>query len=49
MTFETIKTETRGAVRTAPPTLGEHTEAVLTRDLGVDVSRVGALRAAGVI
>ncbi len=32
----------------APPTLGQHTEAVLD-ELGYDVSRIAALRAAGVI
>jgi crotonobetainyl-CoA:carnitine CoA-transferase CaiB-like acyl-CoA transferase len=38
-----------GTVRTPPPTLGQHTDAVLTRDLGLDPSRVAALRAAEVI
>jgi crotonobetainyl-CoA:carnitine CoA-transferase CaiB-like acyl-CoA transferase len=34
--------------RTAPPLLGQDTEAVL-RELGVDAARLQALRAAGVI
>jgi crotonobetainyl-CoA:carnitine CoA-transferase CaiB-like acyl-CoA transferase len=41
--------ETPGAVRTAPPTLGQHTEQVLREDLGLDASRIAALRAAGAI
>ena len=41
--------DTPGAVRAAPPALGEHTEAVLTRDLGLAAADVAALRAAGVV
>ncbi|OFW26159.1 MAG: formyl-CoA transferase [Acidobacteria bacterium RIFCSPLOWO2_02_FULL_65_29] len=37
------------SVRTAPPTLGQHTEAVLTRDLGLTAEDVAALRAKGVV
>jgi crotonobetainyl-CoA:carnitine CoA-transferase CaiB-like acyl-CoA transferase len=40
--------DTPGAVRTAPPRLGEHTDAVL-RDLGFGDEEVGRLRAGGVI
>ena len=31
--------DTPGSVRTPPPTLGEHTDAVLTNDLGFDHAR----------
>ncbi|MFI4935782.1 MAG: CaiB/BaiF CoA transferase family protein [Caulobacterales bacterium] len=41
--------ETPGAVRWPGPTLGEHTEAVLTGLLGLTPERVGELRNAGVI
>jgi crotonobetainyl-CoA:carnitine CoA-transferase CaiB-like acyl-CoA transferase len=41
--------DTPGAVRTAPPTLGEHTESVLTQDLGLTSSEVARLRAKGVV
>ena len=41
--------ETAGCVRLPPPALGEHTEAVLMRDLGLDARRVTELRNAGVI
>lgn len=40
---------TPGAVRYPPPALGEHTEAVLTRDLGLAAADVSALRAAGIV
>ena len=40
--------DTPGRVRTAPPTLGQHTNAVL-RDLGVTDGEIEALRAGGVI
>jgi len=40
---------TPGAVRIAPPRLGEHTDTVLRRDLGVDAGTVAQLRAEGVI
>jgi CoA:oxalate CoA-transferase len=41
--------ETPGAVRLPPPALGEHTEQVLTTDLGVPASEMPALRAAGIV
>jgi formyl-CoA transferase/CoA:oxalate CoA-transferase len=41
--------ETPGSVRTAPPMLGEHTERVLSQDLGLDVGAIGALAAKGVV
>jgi crotonobetainyl-CoA:carnitine CoA-transferase CaiB-like acyl-CoA transferase len=41
--------DTPGAIRTAPPTLGEHTEAILTADLGFTPDEVVAMRGAGVI
>ena len=37
--------ETPGSVRTAPPTLGQHTEAVLRDDLGLSAAQIAALRA----
>lgn len=40
---------TPGAIRHAPPTLGEHTERVLTGDLGLSAADVEALRTAGVV
>jgi crotonobetainyl-CoA:carnitine CoA-transferase CaiB-like acyl-CoA transferase len=40
--------ETPGSVRTAPPTLGQHTAAIL-RELGVDEREIGRLRQQGVI
>ena len=36
--------ETPGSVRTAPPTLGQHTEAVLRDDLGLSAAQIAALR-----
>ena len=36
--------DTPGAVRSAPPTLGQHTEAVLREDLGLSAAQIGALR-----
>jgi crotonobetainyl-CoA:carnitine CoA-transferase CaiB-like acyl-CoA transferase len=36
--------ETPGSVRTAPPTLGQHTEAVLRNDLGLSAAQIAALR-----
>ena len=36
---------TPGAVTTAPPTLGQHTNAILTRDLGMTADEINALRA----
>jgi crotonobetainyl-CoA:carnitine CoA-transferase CaiB-like acyl-CoA transferase len=41
--------ETPGSIRTPPPVLGEHTEPVLTRDLGFTAHDVAALRAQGVV
>ena len=41
--------DTPGSVRTPPPLLGQHTEAILMNDLGVDRERIGDLRAKGVI
>lgn len=40
---------TPGAVRTPPPRLGEHTRAVLEKDLGLDEAAVGRLAGAGVV
>jgi formyl-CoA transferase len=40
---------TPASVRTAPPTLGQHTEAVLTQDLGLSAAQVAVLRGKGVI
>jgi crotonobetainyl-CoA:carnitine CoA-transferase CaiB-like acyl-CoA transferase len=41
--------ETPGRVRTAPPTLGQHTHAVLGNDLGVGDEEIEGLRRIGVI
>jgi crotonobetainyl-CoA:carnitine CoA-transferase CaiB-like acyl-CoA transferase len=41
--------DTPGAIRTPPPMLGQHTEAVLTNDLGFTSEQVAALRAKGVV
>ncbi|MEO7273384.1 MAG: CoA transferase, partial [Vicinamibacterales bacterium] len=41
--------DTPGAVRTAPPTLGQHTEAVLVGDLGYSREEVERLRSEGAI
>jgi crotonobetainyl-CoA:carnitine CoA-transferase CaiB-like acyl-CoA transferase len=40
---------TPGAVRTAPPLLGQHTRAVLRSDVGLDEDAIERLRLAGVI
>lgn len=40
---------TPGQMRTAPPRLGEHTRAVLERDLGMSVTEIAKLAAAGVV
>ncbi|HLJ60402.1 MAG TPA: CaiB/BaiF CoA-transferase family protein [bacterium] len=40
--------DTPGAVRTPPPLLGEHTDAVL-RELGIDAGEIAALRQEGVV
>jgi glutaryl-CoA transferase len=41
--------QTPGSVRTAPPTLGQHTDAVLQKDLGLSVAEISALREAAAI
>jgi crotonobetainyl-CoA:carnitine CoA-transferase CaiB-like acyl-CoA transferase len=41
--------DTPGSIRTPPPILGEHTEAVLTRDLGLTPAQVATLRTEGVV
>jgi crotonobetainyl-CoA:carnitine CoA-transferase CaiB-like acyl-CoA transferase len=41
--------ETPGAVRTAPPALGQHTEAILRDDLGLSDDEIAQLRARGAI
>jgi crotonobetainyl-CoA:carnitine CoA-transferase CaiB-like acyl-CoA transferase len=41
--------ETPGSIRTPPPRLGEHTDDVLARDLGLDAVAVEQLRMKGVI
>ena len=41
--------DTPASIRTPPPTLGQHTEAVLTGDLGFAAGEVAALRAKGVV
>jgi formyl-CoA transferase/CoA:oxalate CoA-transferase len=41
--------DTPASVRTAPPTLGQHTDAVLQTDLGMSASDLATLRASGVI
>ena len=40
---------TPASIRTPPPTLGQHTELVLTKDLGLGASDIQALRASGVV
>jgi crotonobetainyl-CoA:carnitine CoA-transferase CaiB-like acyl-CoA transferase len=40
---------TPGAVRTAPPTLGQHTESVLREDLGLSAAEIAMLRGRGAI
>ena len=40
---------TPGAVRTPPPRLGQHTDAVLQNDLGFDADTIARLRAKGVV
>jgi crotonobetainyl-CoA:carnitine CoA-transferase CaiB-like acyl-CoA transferase len=37
--------DTPASVRTAPPTLGQHTDAILRSDLGLSDAEIGALRA----
>ena len=41
--------DTPAALRAAPPTLGQHTDAVLQHDLGVRHDAIGDLRSTGVI
>ncbi len=41
--------DTPGAVRRPPPTLGQHTDAVLSGDLGLRGDAIAALRRDGVI
>jgi formyl-CoA transferase/CoA:oxalate CoA-transferase len=41
--------ETPGALRTAPPTLGQHTNAILTGDLGFSQQEVDDMRRAGTV
>jgi crotonobetainyl-CoA:carnitine CoA-transferase CaiB-like acyl-CoA transferase len=41
--------ETPGAVRMPPPTLGQHTDAVLRHDLGFSADAIAALRRQQVI
>ena len=41
--------DTPGAVRTAPPTLGQHTESILTIDAGLQPDEIAELRGAGAI
>jgi crotonobetainyl-CoA:carnitine CoA-transferase CaiB-like acyl-CoA transferase len=41
--------DTPGGIDTPPPRLGEHTDAVLSRDLGLDTQAIAALRAQGAI
>jgi crotonobetainyl-CoA:carnitine CoA-transferase CaiB-like acyl-CoA transferase len=41
--------DTPGAVRTPPPTLGQHTDAVLSRELGLSADDIDALRRDSVI
>jgi crotonobetainyl-CoA:carnitine CoA-transferase CaiB-like acyl-CoA transferase len=40
---------TPGAVRTAPPTLGQHTEAILRHDVGLSDAEIATLRTAGAL
>jgi crotonobetainyl-CoA:carnitine CoA-transferase CaiB-like acyl-CoA transferase len=40
---------TPGSVRTAPPALGQHTDAILTRDAGLDANEIARLRSDGVV
>jgi crotonobetainyl-CoA:carnitine CoA-transferase CaiB-like acyl-CoA transferase len=41
--------DTRGSVRRAPPVLGQHTDEILSQDLGMDAQAIAALRAGKVI
>ena len=41
--------DTPGSVRTPPPTLGQHTEEILTHMLGLDMDTIARLREAGAV
>ena len=41
--------DTAGSIRSAPPTLGQHTDAILSKDLGVGAAEIAALRTGGII
>jgi formyl-CoA transferase/CoA:oxalate CoA-transferase len=41
--------DTSGTIRSAPPTLGQHTESVLAKDLGLGAAELEALRTSGII
>src|SRR5262249_15680255 len=41
--------ETQGAVRSAPATLGEHTEKILREDVGLNSDEIRELREAGTV
>jgi formyl-CoA transferase/CoA:oxalate CoA-transferase len=41
--------DTPGAVRTAPPALGQHTDSILREDCGLSAEQIAALRASGAI
>ena len=41
--------DTPGSVRTPPPTLGQHTEEILTHMLGLDMDAIARLREAGAV
>ena len=42
-------TDTPGSVRTAPPTLGQHTDVILRMDLGLATAEVARLRTEGIV
>jgi crotonobetainyl-CoA:carnitine CoA-transferase CaiB-like acyl-CoA transferase len=41
--------DTPGSVRTAPPALGQHTDAILRQDCGLSPTEIAALRASLVV
>ncbi len=41
--------DTPGAIRSAPPTLGQHTDAVLREDLGLSATEIAKLRSIAAI